>query len=89
MLITDIEPDASAVQVLADYRLIITFENGEQKLYDMSELLDLPVYQKLKTPHMFAGAYIRRGVVCWDEMTDLAPETAYFSSTPITHATEA
>ena len=80
MLDTDIEPDASTVQVLSDYRLLITFANGEKKVYDMSELLYLPVYQKLKNPHIFAAVRVQRGVVCWDDMTDLAPETAYFSS---------
>jgi len=76
----DMEPDAVNVQALDASHLLIEFANREQKIFNMAELFDLPVYQKLKDRAVFSKVYIDHGVVHWDAMTDLAPETAYFAS---------
>ena len=80
--IIELEPDAVAVQALDDSCLLIEFATGERKIFDMRELLDLPVYQKLKNKNEFQKAHVRYGVVYWDDMTDLAPETAYYQGVP-------
>jgi pheromone shutdown protein TraB len=76
--ILEMEPDAVAVEALDGSRLLIEFQTGEKKTFDMAGLLDLPVYQKLKNYFEFQKAHIRYGVVYWDDMTDLAPATAYY-----------
>jgi Protein of unknown function (DUF2442) len=76
--IIELEPDAIAVQALDDSRLLIEFTTGERKIFDMNELMDLPVYQKLKNKNEFQKAHVRYGIVYWDDLTDLAPETAYY-----------
>ncbi len=81
--VIELEPDAIAVKVSDGTRLKIEFATRETKIFDMSELFDLPVYQQWKRQSVFGKAHIRHGVVCWDDMVDLAPETAYFLSKSI------
>jgi hypothetical protein len=76
--IIELEPDAIAVQALDNSRLLIEFTTGERKIFDMNELLDFPVYQKLKDTNEFQKAHVRYGIIYWDDVTDLAPETAYY-----------
>jgi hypothetical protein len=81
--VIELEPDAVAVKALDGSRLLIEFTTGEKKIFDMSELFDLPVYQQLKNQFEFQKVHVRHGVVYWDDMTDLAPETAYYSGVAI------
>ena len=41
-------PRVSAVETCPDYRLLLTFRNGEQRIFDASSLLDLPAYKKVR-----------------------------------------
>ncbi len=76
--IIELEPDAVAVQAIDSTRLLIEFSTSERKIFDMKGLMDLPVYQKLKNKNEFQKAHVRYGVIYWDDLTDLAPETAYY-----------
>ena len=73
-----IEPDAIAVQAREDYTLLVEFENGEQRIFDVQSYLDKPAYQKLKDIDFFINnAHIAYGTVAWDDMIDIAPENLY------------
>ena len=36
------------VKPLEDYKLLLKFSNGEERIFDVTPLLDLPVYRPLK-----------------------------------------
>jgi hypothetical protein len=70
-------PEVVAVQTLADYHLLLTFENGEHKRFDMSPYLHYPVFQPLRQQGFFALAKVNYGTITWPGEIDIAPERLY------------
>ena len=66
-----------------DYMLLITFEDGSQKIYDARPLLKKELFKKLKNVSFFMQAKAKYGTVAWDDDTDIAPEYLYDVSVPI------
>ena len=69
-----------AVKCLRDYQLLITFSNGEKKIYNAQNDITEGVLTKLQNKSFFAQAKIARGSVVWDGEIDIAPETLYAES---------
>ena len=69
-----------AVKCLRDYQLLITFSNGEKKIYNAQNDIIEGVLTKLQNKSFFAQAKIARGSVVWDDEIDIAPETLYAES---------
>ena len=69
-----------ADECLGDYKLLITFSNGEKKLYNAQDDIHQGVLTKLQNKTFFAQAKIARGSVIWDDEIDIAPETLYAES---------
>ena len=74
-------PRVSAVEVLNDYKLLVTFQDQEQKIYDAKPLLQLPIYKNLAK--VFASARVECGTVTWHGDIDISPETLYLNSVKI------
>jgi len=71
------------VKAQKDYTLIITFENGEQRIYNAQPLLKEQMYEALKNPAFFLKAKVDCGTVIWNDEIDIAPEHLYECSKPI------
>lgn len=70
-----------AVKALDDMMMIVTFTNGERRLYDATPLLQYPAFQPLKDEMVFKSAAVDYGVVVWnDGEIDIAPESMYANS---------
>ena len=69
-------PRPVKVKALPDYELLVTFQNGEQKIFDVKPLLSMPIYQPLKNTALFAKAKADGSCVYWDEDIDLCPFAA-------------
>lgn len=70
------------VKPLPDYKLALSFSDGVSKVYDVTPLLDLPVFQILKDINIFNQVYIDFDTVTWlDGEIDIAPETLYKDGT--------
>lgn len=70
-----------AVRTLEDYKVLITFTNGERKTFDFAPLLDMPCYQPLRDKAVFGGVYVEFGTLVWnDGDIDIAPETLFSES---------
>ncbi len=52
-----------SVQPQPDYRLLLTFSNGESRYFDMKPYLHYPVFQQLENPGFFALASVDYGTV--------------------------
>ena len=61
----------------ADYRLRITFSNGEKGIYDCRPLLDFGVLQELRDDAYFRQARAENGTVVWPHEQDICPDTLY------------
>ena len=68
-------------KIIADLCMLITFSNGEKRIFDATNLLKYPIYQKLKEYDVFNNAYIENGILVWNEgKIDISPETVYCNS---------
>ena len=75
-------PKIKAVKPLKNYRLLVSFQNGEQKLYDCSPLLEKAVFQPLKNKTFFKAVRADPGGygISWSEEIDLAESDRLASS---------
>jgi hypothetical protein len=73
-----------AVEPQRNYMLLLTFENDEQRLFDMKPYLDIgPVFRALKDPLMFNSVRVYFDTVSWENDADLDPEILYPNSVSI------
>lgn len=66
-----------------DYTLLLTFADGEKKIYDARPLLNKPIYSQLKSLPFFLSAKAEYDTVVWSDDVDIAPEHLYECSTPV------
>ncbi len=67
----------TAVKPLPDRMMLITFNNGETRLFD-STVLNGPVFSPLLDDSIFMSPQIDHGVITWnDGEIDCAPEFLY------------
>ena len=79
----DLLLDVVRVDANPDYSLILEFENGEKRFFDMIPLLDKKPFVQLKGSPLFMKAFVDYGTVVWPGNIDIAPETLYNRSHPI------
>jgi hypothetical protein len=73
-------PRVKEVKPLADYRLKITFTNGEVGTYDCRPLLDFGVFRELEDKTYFRKVRAEGGTVVWPHEQDICPDTLYLDS---------
>ena len=69
---------------LPGYRLLLTFENGESRIFDVTPYLERGVCQRIKHPGLFGLAKVVAGSVEWPGEIDLSYDTLYLESKPAT-----
>jgi len=75
-----------SVKTLQNYALAVTFETGDERLFDMTPYLDKGAFKQLKNVDTFNQAYVAWDTVCWPNELDISPETLYLRSEPAMHA---
>ncbi len=67
-------PKVKSVKLLADGRLVITFVNGLEKVYDCNQLLHLEMFQSLKNDVFFKSVKVDAGGygISWNDDVDLS-----------------
>lgn len=75
--------DVIHVKALPNYELLLEFENGELKIFDVKPLLDKGVFVALKEESVFESVGLENGTVVWPNEIDIAPETLYVRSVSI------
>ena len=53
------------VEPIEDYKLLITFENGEKRVKDMKQYLEKGIFKKLKDKEYFKQVKILYGAISW------------------------
>ena len=71
------------VTALEDFLLYIKFQNGEEKIYDMKEMLKFDYYKNLRDKENFKRVKVYGITLKWSTGEDIAPEKIYFNSIPI------
>ncbi|MGD0517970.1 MAG: DUF2442 domain-containing protein [Thermoguttaceae bacterium] len=73
-------PRVIDVKPLPNYRLEITFSNGQVGLYDCRHLLDFGVFKELRDESYFRQVRAENGTIVWPHEQDICPDTLYLDS---------
>ena len=75
-------PRVKQVEPMSDYRLSLSFTNGEKRQFAVKPYLSYPVYQPLVQWEIFKQVMVSNGTVCWgnDGYIDFDPDTLYLES---------
>ena len=66
-----------------NYLLLLTFENGEKRQFDMKPFLNVGIFSELKDVNLFNTVRKNFDTVEWDNEADLDPEILYRDSLKI------
>jgi hypothetical protein len=75
--------DVTHVTVQPHFTLLVEFENGERRIFQMSTYMDQKPWAKLRSGNAFQGAFVENGTVVWPGNVDIDPETLYERSVPL------
>jgi Protein of unknown function (DUF2442) len=73
-------PYVKSVELRDDYCLLLTFENGDKRVFDLKPYLEKSVFRKLKNMALFQTARVVSGSVEWQADVDLSYDTLYLES---------
>ena len=68
------------VEVLEDYKLLLIYENGEKRIYDMKPNLKYDIFKKLEDYELFKKVHTIGETIEWDTGEDVSPESLYLDS---------
>ena len=74
----------NSAKYLGDYRLSLSFSNGEQRVFDAKEFIaSHPLFASLQDKQLFSQFQLDGWTVSWqDGRLDIAPEYLYEIGTP-------
>ena len=69
--------EVTKAEYLDGYRIMLLFNNGEQRIVDLSQSLNGEVFAPLKDIGFFKRFSIKFNTIEWENGTDFAPEYLY------------
>ena len=72
-----------SVEPQSDYKLLLTFENSEKRVFDVSEYLHIGKFAELKDKSIFESVRVSFDSIEWSNNLDLDPEILYIKSIKI------
>lgn len=77
-------PRVKEVEVLQDYQLLLTFKNGEKRIYDAKKLFKYDFFKNIKNKENFERVKVADGITIeWESGEDVDPDELYVNSIPI------
>ncbi len=76
-------PYVKSVRAKDDHCLLLTFENGEKRVFDLKPYLNKPVFTRLKNIALFKTVRVVSGSVEWQGEIDLSHDTLYLESNAV------
>lgn len=67
-------PRIQSVSTLDDHTLLVTFDNAQKKIYDVTPLLEKEMFAPLKNPVLFKAVQVEQGgyAVAWNNKIDIS-----------------
>jgi hypothetical protein len=78
-------PYVRDVRPLDDYRLEVSFENGERRVFDVKPYIYRGIFVRLQDGALFQAARVVAGSVEWPGGLDLSYDTLYLEGQPVTN----
>ena len=75
-----LRPCAKEVKPLDGYKILLTFDTGEKKIYNMEPRLNDGFFSSLKDKLLFETVKVNGMTVEWDNEIDLCPDDLYYNS---------
>jgi len=76
-------PYVKSVQSQDDYCLLLTFENGEKRIFDVKPYLSKGIFSRLQNAALFKTVRVVSGSIEWQGEIDLSYDTLYLGSKPL------
>ena len=76
-------PRVITVEPLDDYKLYLTFNNGDKRVFDAKPLFTMNVFSPLKNKVFFNNVKVSHGSVQWSNDIDYCPDTLYAESVSV------
>lgn len=73
-------PIIEEVEILEDYKLLLTYENGEKRIYDMKPNFKYEIFKKLKDYELFKKVHSVGETIEWETGEDISPDSLYYDS---------
>ncbi len=73
-------PAVKEVRPGTDYTLLLTFDNGDKKRFDMKPYLDKGVFRELRDITKFNTVHVSFDTVEWENEADFDPEVLFNNS---------
>ena len=71
------------VKTLDQYKLLITFDNGEQRVFDVEPYLNDNFFAPLHNPAIFNSVKISPISIEWAGGIDICADELYYNSVPV------
>ena len=75
-------PMAVLVEPVENYQLMVEFDNGEKKKFDVKPYIQGSFYGQLSDPAYFKSVKTNGFSVEWENGQDLCPDELYYNSIP-------
>lgn len=75
-----LQPELLSVSPKDDYKLLLLYENGEKKIFDVSAYISGAWYGELKDLETFKKVRVANHSVEWEGGQDIAPHELYNNS---------
>jgi hypothetical protein len=76
----ELGPRVKNVTALSNFRLLIFWDNGEERIFDAKGLLQMRVFAPLRDEDFFKAVEVRHGSILWPNDIDYCPDTLYLES---------
>ncbi|GHV46491.1 hypothetical protein FACS1894204_08190 [Synergistales bacterium] len=70
------------VQPLEYYKLLVTFDNSERRMFDVNPYLDDDFFKPLKDVNVFNSVKVNSISIDWGGNIDICPDELYYNSVP-------
>ena len=71
------QPAVKQVEILDNHRLLLIFDNGEKRVFDVQPLLSFGKFRELASPSLFKTVRVSFDTIAWVNGLDLYPEYLY------------
>jgi hypothetical protein len=68
------------VKPLEDYKLLLKFENNEERIFDIKPYLEIGKFKELKDKNLFETVRVSFDTIEWNNGLDFDPEVLYEKS---------